>query len=145
MRHVISCSVSTAPSQTIKDIKKGVESEHHKHQYKKEVESDEPVPNNHKTIARINSCSKHVEFSEESFCDKPICVACLNADHIDHKWKPKNKYIEHIGDSAQNKMPVVRKQLASIIKDCEQRTEATITQLASTENTYAGKLIVFAA
>ena len=60
-------------------------------------------------------------------------MACLNDEHKNHKWKPKNKYIEHIGDSAQNKMPVVRKQLESIIRDCEQRTEVTNTQLASTE------------
>ena len=111
--------------------KKGVESDHHEHRYKKEVKSDESVPK-----TRRNSCSKHNEFAEESFCeecDKPICVACLKADHIDHKWLPKNKYIDHISDSIQNKMPVVRKQLESIIRDCEQRTEATNTQLASTE------------
>lgn len=107
MRHVISCSVSSAPSQTIKDTstKKGLSLSTTNTSTKKEVESDEPVPNNHKTIARINSCSKHVEFFEESFCEecnKPICVACLNDEHKNHKWKPKNKYIEHIGDSARN-------------------------------------------
>ena len=112
--------------------------DHHGHRYKKGSESDEPDHNPQlKHRGRYNSitCTRH-KFTEDSFCEdcnKPICVACLEDEHKDHKWKPKNKYIEHIVDSVQNEMPKVRKQLASIIRDCEQRTEATINQLASTE------------
>ena len=86
------------------------------------------------TITSDRSCPKH-HMLEQMFCEKcdnPICPACLQDGHNKHTWQPKSKYVEHIAGKVQE-MTVLRQQLASIIKDSEQRAEATTTQQTSTE------------